>query len=60
MMRISSWSEKPVRHHARRLADWINPTGSRKVHSLVDKVYKRGEIGLVNLIALIPSLAPAR
>ena len=40
MMRISSLSEKPVRHYARRLADWINPAGSRKVHSLVDKVYK--------------------
>ncbi len=24
-----------------RLADWINPTGARKVHSLIDKVYKR-------------------
>src|SRR5215813_228868 len=23
----------------RRLADWINPTGARKVHSLIDKVY---------------------
>ena len=21
--------------------DWINPTGTKKVHSLVDKVYKR-------------------
>ena len=21
--------------------DWINPTGARKVHSLIDKVYKR-------------------
>ena len=33
-------SEKPVHHHPRRLADWINPTGTRKVHSLVDKVYR--------------------
>jgi hypothetical protein len=40
MMRISSLSEKPVRHHARRLADWINPTGAEKVHSLVDKAYR--------------------
>jgi len=31
--------EKPVHHHPRRLADWINPTGAQKVHSLVDKVY---------------------
>jgi RNA-directed DNA polymerase len=34
-------SEIPVHPRPRRLADWINPTGSRKVHSLVDKVYKR-------------------
>src|SRR5215472_7571044 len=34
-------SEIPVHFHPRRLADWINPTGARKVHSLVDKVYKR-------------------
>src|SRR5437016_5629664 len=23
------------------LADWINPTGARKAHSLIDKVYQR-------------------
>src|ERR1700722_20181011 len=34
-------SEIPVHPRPRRLADWINPTGSRKVHSLIDKVYKR-------------------
>jgi len=34
-------SEKPVRPAPRRLVDWINPTGARKVHSLIDKVYKR-------------------
>ena len=34
-------SEIPVHPRPRRLADWINPTGARKVHSLVDKVYKR-------------------
>lgn len=34
-------SERPVHHRPRRLADWINPTGARKVHSLIDKVYKR-------------------
>jgi RNA-directed DNA polymerase len=34
-------SEIPVHPRPRRLADWINPAGSRKVHSLVDKVYKR-------------------
>src|SRR5260370_5188074 len=33
-------SEIPVHFRPRRLADWINPTGARKVHSLVDKVYQ--------------------
>src|SRR5881296_3252704 len=34
-------SETPVHFRPRRLADWINPTGARKVHSLIDKVYQR-------------------
>jgi RNA-directed DNA polymerase len=34
-------SERPVHPGPRRLADWINPTGAKKVHSLIDKVYKR-------------------
>src|SRR6266542_5142966 len=34
-------SERPVHPRPRRLADWINPTGAKKVHSLIDKVYKR-------------------
>jgi len=34
-------SEKPVRSRRRRLVDWISLTGARKVHSLIDKVYKR-------------------
>jgi RNA-directed DNA polymerase len=37
----SSLSEKPEHQRPRRLADWLNPTGTRKVHSLIDKVYKR-------------------
>ena len=37
----SSLSEKPVRSHPRRLVDWINLTDAKKVHSLIDKVYKR-------------------
>ena len=41
MTRISSLSERPGRHGPRRLVDWLNPAGNRKVHSLVDKVYKR-------------------
>jgi len=34
-------SETPVHRRPRRLANWINPTDARKVHSLIDKVYKR-------------------
>ena len=34
-------SEIPVHSRPRRLVDWINPTGARKIHSLIDKVYKR-------------------
>lgn len=41
MTRTSSLSEKPERHGPRRLADWLNLTGERKVHSLVDKIYQR-------------------
>ena len=37
----SSFSERPGHHRPRRLVDWINPTGVRKVHSLIDKIYKR-------------------
>src|SRR5437879_1986522 len=39
--RNSSLSEKPVRSRLRRLVDWINLMGAKKVHSLIDKVYKR-------------------
>lgn len=46
MARISSFSEKPRSHPPRRLADWLNPTSERKVHSLVDKVYKRKNLEL--------------
>jgi RNA-directed DNA polymerase len=41
MTRTSSLCERPERHRLRRLADWLNPTGERKVHSLVDKIYQR-------------------
>src|SRR5688572_20272630 len=37
-------SERPVRQRARRLADWINPMRAKKVHSLVDKVYRRKNV----------------
>jgi len=33
--------EKPVHRPPRRLADWLNPTDAKKVHSLIDKVYQR-------------------
>ena len=39
-------SERPVHHRPRRLSHWLNPTGERKVHSLVDKVYKRKNLEL--------------
>ena len=42
----SSLSEKPISHWPRRLADWLNPTEAKKVHSLVDKVYKRKNLEL--------------
>lgn len=41
MARISSFSEKPRSDRPRRLVDWLNPTGANKVHSLVDKIYKK-------------------
>lgn len=34
-------SERPVHPRPRRLADWLNPTGARKEHSVIDKVSKR-------------------
>ncbi len=40
MTRNSSGMEKPLCRRPRRLADWLNPDGQRKVHSLVDKVYQ--------------------
>jgi RNA-directed DNA polymerase len=46
MTRTSSFSERPRSYRPRRLTDWLNPTGERKVHSLVDKVYKRKNLEL--------------
>lgn len=40
MARKSSLSEKPLGDRPRRLVHWLNPTGEKKIHSLVDKVYK--------------------
>ena len=46
MDRTSSLSERPESHRPRRLSDWLNPTDERKVHSLVDKVFKRRNLEL--------------
>ena len=40
MTRTSSTSEKPLCQSPRRLTDWLNPDGQRKVHSMIDKVYQ--------------------
>src|SRR5229473_1707346 len=37
--------EIPVHSRPRRLVDWINPTGAKKVHSLIDKVISAEEFG---------------
>src|SRR5262245_26050372 len=39
-------SERPVHPRPRRLADWINPMGARKEHSLIDKIYKRKNLSI--------------
>ena len=44
--RKSSLSEKPIRQHSRRLVDWLKLTGARKVHSLVEKIYKMKNLEL--------------
>ncbi len=46
MARTSSLSEKPLGDKPRRLVHWLNPTGEKKVHSLVDKVYKQKNLEL--------------
>lgn len=38
--------ERPRSSRPRRLADWLNPTGEKKVHSLVDKVYQKKNLAL--------------
>lgn len=46
LSRKSSIREKPLGQRPRKLRDWLNPTGARKVHSLVDKVYKMRNLEL--------------
>ena len=38
--------ERPRSARPRRLAEWLNPTGEKKVHSLVDKVYQRKNLAM--------------
>jgi RNA-directed DNA polymerase len=40
MTRTSSAPEKPLCQPPRKLTDWLNPDGQRKVHSMIDKVYQ--------------------
>ena len=49
-------SEIPVRSRPRKLVDWINPTGARKVHSLIDKVYQRMNLEIDFAIRIWPTL----
>lgn len=42
----NSIREKPLVQPPRRLADWLNPTGAKKVHSLIDKIYKMKNLEL--------------
>ena len=42
----SSMRERPNPAWPRRLADWINPEGAGKVHSLVDKVYSKRNLAM--------------
>jgi len=42
----TSMRERPRSDRPRRLADWLNPADEKKVHSLVDKVYKRKNLVL--------------
>jgi RNA-directed DNA polymerase len=46
MTRISSLCERPGSDGPRRLSEWLKPADSRKVHSLVDKVYQRKNLEL--------------
>lgn len=39
-------SERPRTDQPRRLRDWLNPKRALKVHSLVDKIYKRKNLEL--------------
>jgi len=42
--RNSSTKEKPLCRSPRRMVDWLNPDGQKKVHSLVDKMYQQRNV----------------
>ena len=42
----SSLSEKPRSQDSRKLTDWLHPSGAKKVHSLIDKIYQRKNLEL--------------
>ncbi len=44
--RPETMSERPVQARPRRLADWINPTGAKKNHSLIDMVYQKENLSM--------------
>jgi len=46
MAKKRSISEKPRSRRPRRIAVWLNPAGARKLHSLVDKIYKMKNLEL--------------
>lgn len=46
MTRKSSLSERPGSGGPRRLSEWLKPADSKKVHSLVDKIYQRKNLEL--------------
>ena len=50
-------SERPEHHRPRRLADWLNPTGARKAHSLIDKIYQRKNLQIVLRIPVVQGVA---
>ena len=51
MIGTSSLSERALGHPQRRLSDWINPEGGKKVHSLINKV-----VSLTLSLSLLHSL----
>ena len=53
-------SEKPVRDRPRRLANWLNPTGDKKVHSSEDQIPKQRRAQAIPLRNAILNSSPLR